>query len=327
MFRLATSLIFLLSYNFLLFSQQDTIEKLLITQIEFGQGTTNINPVKVEAAMNLVARLGQKYQIIPFDVRDSLALTFEKQGKEPTPIALGKELSARKLLLIKVNSFANILRTDIISFDLADSSVRFGKGYAQIRYFTKDKNTPILDPALLTGLQRAFADMLNEPDLYEHLEGNFKVRPAPPLVIGTINYIENDTLSKWEIFRKRQVTSYFAIETIFEFARHSSDFVVFDIPTRDSIYSYFNLYEPENYAPPNANEIQALLNFEVEFYISGEFFWDNGNAYLKLYLCKITEKGLEILKENSKIVKTDNLDDFKKSLELVTKELLNITKE
>lgn len=327
MFRSTKILLWLLILNFSLFSQAATLEKLLIAEIEFGQANSRANHLKVEAAMNLVARFSQKYTIIPMDVRDSIALLLHRKGLEPTPEKLAKELSANKILIIKVKTFANILRADIFCFDLVDNAIKYGKGYAQIRYFVKDKHTPLIDPAILTGLQRAFADMLNEPELYQHLDGNLKVKPAPPLIIGTINYIESDTLSKWEIFRKRQVTSYFAVETIFESARHTPDFVVFDILTRDSIYSYFNLFEPENYAPPNVNEIQALLKFEVEYYISGEFLWDSGNAILKLYLCKISEKGLEIVKESTTVVKNDSLEAFKESLELVTKNLFNITEE
>ncbi|MFN3306256.1 MAG: hypothetical protein ACK42Z_03605 [Candidatus Kapaibacteriota bacterium] len=327
MIKTATMLFLIVCLNIRLFSQTDTLEKLLIAEIDFGQANSRLEHLKVEAAMNLVARFSQKFTLIPTDVRDSLASLLHRNGLEPTPEKLARELSARKILIIKVKTFANILRADIFCYDMVDSSINHGKGYAPIRYFVKDKHTPLIDPAILTGLQRAFADMLEKPELYQHLEGNLKVKPASPLVIGTINYTESDTLSKWEIFRKRQVTSYFAVETIFAIARQSSDFVVFDIPTRDSIYSYFKLYEPENYAPPNLDEIQALLKFEVEYYISGEFFWDNGDAILKLYLCKITENGLEILKESATVVKEDSLEAFKQALELATEDLFNLTND
>lgn len=323
--RLHTILLFCIGLILETYSQSDTLEKILITQIEFGRGVSGLNQLKVEAAMDLVARFSQKYQIIPFDTRDSIAKVLEKKGIEPTPYLLGKEFGASKLLLIRINRLANILRTDLISFNLKDSTVSSGKGYAQIRYFLKEKNEPILDPALLTATQRAFADLLHKPDLYQHLEGSFKVKPAPTLVIGSINYIESDSLARWDIFRKKQVTSYFAVETISETARSSADFIAFDIATRDSIYAFFNLYEPENYSPPNIEEIRALLNFEIDYYISGEFFWDENKAKLRLYLCKITEEGLEIIDEADTIVEKDNLDSYENSLKLVTRKLLNIS--
>lgn len=313
----------LLIFNFVALSQSDTIEKLLLGQINIGKNVTNLNPLKVEAALNLVATFSQRYRLIPLDVRDSIANVLEQKGILPTPYNIGKELNASKLILIWINRLSNILRVDISTFNLKDSTILTGKGYSLIRYFVKDKNEPILDPALLTACQRAFAEMLGEPNLFAHLDGSFKVKPAPTLVIGSINYIESDTLSKWEIFKKKQVTSYFAVETMFEFTRNSQDYVVFDIATRDSIYSYYNLFEPENYSPPTTEEIRALIDFEIEFYLTGEFYWENGNAFIKMYLCKINQEGLEIFKESIKIVKQDNLDSFKEALEQVIKDLFN----
>ncbi|MCX7909620.1 MAG: hypothetical protein N2560_08915 [Ignavibacteria bacterium] len=307
------------------FAQKDTIERILISQVEFGKNVEGLNYLKVEAAMNLVARFSKRFEIIPFDFRDSVAKMLEKNGIEPTHYNIGKQLGASRILALRINRLANIIRTDIFSFNLSDSTFSKGKGYALIRYFKKEKNEPILDPSLLTALQRAFAELINEPLLYSNLEGSLKVKPAPTLVIGAINYIENDTISNWEIFQKKQTTSYFAIETIFEIAMKSTDFVVFDIPTRDTIYAYFNLFEPENFNPPNINEIQALQQFEVDYYIAGEFYWDSGNARLKLILCKITEEGLEIMKEETKIVPEDNIESFKNTLIQLTKDLLNIS--
>ncbi|MGC8957017.1 MAG: hypothetical protein ACP5LT_04225 [Candidatus Kapaibacteriota bacterium] len=319
--------VMLILYNLTAFAQTDTIKKILISEIEFNQNVKGLNPIKVEAAMNLVTRFSNKFQIIPFDLRDSVARELAIKGIEPTPYNVAKEFAADKILLIKVNRFANILRVEFLSYNLVDNTISNSKGYALIRYFTKDKNEPILDPALLTACQRAFAELVNQPNLFSHLEGNLKVKPAPTLVIGSINYIESDSLTKWDLYLRKQTTSYFAIETIFEVARNSKDFVVFDIASRDSIYSYFNLFEPENFAPPNIEEIKALLNFEVDYYLTGELFWANGATNLKLYLCKITEKGLEIIKETSHFVFDDKMDSYKIAIEKATKELLNIEEE
>ncbi|ROL58320.1 hypothetical protein D9V84_00890 [Bacteroidetes/Chlorobi group bacterium Naka2016] len=308
----------------IIFAQSDSLKKILISQIEFGKNTQGLNQIKVEAAMNLVARFSNKFVIIPFDIRDSVAKTLDTKHIEPTPYNLAKELSAEYIFIIRINRLANVLRVDISSYNISNNEISNGKGYALIRYFKKETNEPVLDPALLTASQRAFAEVFNEPYIFNNLEGSLRIKPAPTLVIGSINYVENDTLAKWDIFQKKQVTSYFAIETIFEIAKNSSDFVVFDNATRDSIYAYFNLFEPENYSSPNIEEIKALLNFEVEYYIAGEFFWENNTAKLKLYLCKITDQGLEIIKETVKNVEEDKLDSYKTALETATKELLNI---
>jgi len=318
----------LLIFNYIrVFAVVDTLERILITDVEFGHNVANLNIIKVEAALDLAARLSRKFQIIPIDIRDSVAKELKRKNIEPTPYNLGKELAASKLLIIRINRLANILRVDLSCFDTKDNSISDGKGYAAIRYFIKEKNEPVLDPALLAAFQRALADLIHEPNLYQNLSGSFKVKPAPPLVIGTINYIENDTLNRWDIFRKKQVTSYFALETIFETAHKTNDFVVLDIPTRDSIFSFFQLYEPENFSPPTSAEIKALLDFEIEYYIAGELFWGNGNANLRLFLCKITEEGLKIEKEVLKVISEDSLDSYKNAITSATIDLLNIPKE
>jgi hypothetical protein len=317
--------IFLLNFIFV-YGQNDTnFERILITEIHFGKNLEGLNYIKVEAAMNLAARLAGRYQIIPLDIRDSVAKALQERKIPPTAYSIGKELSASQALIIKINRFANLLRVDFASFNFSDSSVHTSKGYSTIRYYQKEKNSPLLDPALLAACQRAFAELIAKPEVYQNLEGSFKVKPAPTLAIGSINYIEDDSTRKWTIFHEKQVSSFFAIETIFEIARQSPDYVVLDNATRDSIYAYFNLYEPENFNKPTPEEVKALLDFEIEYYITGELFFENGKVVLRLYLCKITEEGLEILDEKSEIVQDDLIEKYKEALENATKKLLKIS--
>jgi len=323
--RFYLCLIFLLNFN-LFYGQNDTnFQRILITEIHFGKNLEGINYLKVEAAMNLAARLTGKYQIIPSDLRDSVAKALQERQIVPTAYSIGKELSASQALIIKLNRFANLLRVDFASYNFSDSSVRTSKGYSAIRYYQKEKDRPLLDPALLTACQRAFAELIDNPNVYQTLDGSFKVKPAPTLAIGSIFYIEDDSTKKWTIFHEKQTSSFFAIETIFEIARQSPDYVVLDNATRDSIFAYFNLYEPENFNKPTPEEIKALLDFEVEYYITGELFFETRNVVLRLYLCKITEEGLEIFDQTSEIVQDDLIEEYKEAIEKATKRLLKIS--
>lgn len=317
-------LCFFIPLHLVLGQTDSTFKKILISEIKFGESVKGISPLKVEAAMNLAVRFAGNYQIIPLDTRDSIAKTLTCRKIEPTPANIGMELKADLALIIKINRFANLLRVDFASYNFSDSSVRTSKGYSIIRYYQKEKDIPLLDPALLSACQRAFALLIDNPDVYRELDGSFKVKPAPTLTIGSINYIEDDSTSKWIIFKDKQLSSFFAIETIFEVARLSPDFVVLDNATRDSIYAFFNLYEPENYNTPTPEEIRALIDFEIEYYIAGELKRIDNQVVLSLYLCKITPEGLQIEDEVQTPVVEDSIEKYKEALVSATRELLKI---
>jgi hypothetical protein len=303
---------------------QEHKEKIFVAKVEFGNNIENLSETKVEAALNLIQRLTNRFELIHNDIRDSIAKILESEGKPPTVLEIGKRSNATRALFFKINRLANILRVDISAYNFLDSSSISGKGYAPIHYKLMDKNEPLYDPALLSATQRAIADLLRDSLMFWGLSGSFKVKPVPTLVIASINYIESDSLKKWEIFRKRQVSSFFAIESIFEEARLSNDFVVFDAETRDSVYALHNFFEPENFSAPSPIEIRALYNLEVEFLLTGELFTESNSVKIRLYLCKIDKDGLIIEKQAEEILPEDNLEKFSQTLKLLTSKLLKI---
>ncbi len=306
-------------------SAQEHKEKIFIAKVEFGSNIENLSETKIEAALNLIQKLTNRFELIFSNTRDSIAKIIESEGKPPTVLEIGKRLNAARALFLKINRLANILRVDISAYNFLDSSSISGKGYAPIHYKLKDKNGPLYDPALLSATQRAIADFLRDSLMFWGLSGSFKVKPAPTLVVASINYIESDTLKKWEIFRKRQVSSFFAVESIFEEARLSNDFVVFDTETRDSVYALYNFFEPENFSAPSPIEIRALYNLEVDLLLTGELFTESGSVKIRLYLCKIDKNGLIIEKQIDDILYEDNLEKFSQTLKLLTSKLLKIT--
>ncbi len=320
-------LCFFIPLSLALGQTDSTLKKILISEIQFGENVKGLSPLKVEAAMNLAARFAGNFQIIPFDTRDSIAKALTNRNIKPTTVNIGKELKADLALIIKINRFANLLRVDFAGYNFLDSSVRTSTGYSTIRYYQKEKDVPLLDPALLSACQRAFALLIDKPDVYRKLEGSFNVKPAPTLTIGSINYIEDDSTAKWVIFKDKQLSSFFAIETIFEVARQSQDFVVLDNATRDSIYAFFNLYEPENYNIPTPEEIRALINFEIEYYIAGELKRIENQVVLSLFLCKITLEGLEITDEVQTPVEEDSIEKYKAALVSASKKLFKMKEE
>jgi hypothetical protein len=98
---------------------------------------------------------------------------------------------------------------------------------------------------------------------------------------------------------------------------------VFDFPTRDSIYSQFNFYAPENYKAPNQMELYALRQFEIEYYITGTFARDTNGAVLTLILVKFTSSGLSEVKQVSANITEDSKTHLEAILEKVVSQLLS----
>lgn len=302
------------------------LEKIFIAQINFGSSILQLSsPLKVEAGLNLVSNLSRKFVLIPSGTIDSAINILKTNGiKQPTALEIGRMLECDKAFFISINRIANILRVDLASFNFADSSTKYGVGYGTIRYFQKEDHQPLIDPALLQALQRAVAVIYEDSLMFFNLDGSLRVKPAPTLVIGSINYIEDDSLKNWEIFRKKQISSYFAIEEIFEVAKSSPDFVVFDIESRDSAYELLNLYEPENYSIVSPLEVKALQMFDVEYYLSGEFFRLEDSPKIRLYLSKVENEGLVLIRQVEAEIIDDSLDEYGKILKKLTKKILNI---
>jgi hypothetical protein len=107
------------------------------------------------------------------------------------------------------------------------------------------------------------------------------------------------------------VDSYFLIESIFKYASESPRYTIFDFATRDSIYTKFNFYSPENYKAPNQMELYALRQFEIEYYITGTFSRDTAGASLTLILVKFTTSGLSEVKQ----IEARVTEDSKKHIE------------
>lgn len=320
----------ILIVNLLLFAcvlqaiPQLRLERVFVAQITLGKNVGELPIIKIEAGLNLVSNLSQKFVLIPSDTIDSLLNIIKSQGIKPTTFEIGKRLNSDKALFINIDRFVNILRVDVSVYDFRDSSTKNAIGYGSIRYYRQDKNEPILDPAILQAFQRAFAIIYNDSLMFFNLEGSLKIKPAPTLVIGSINYIEDDTLRTWDIFRKKQVTSFFAIETIYEVARTSPDFVVYDIESRDSAYALLNLYEPENYSPVSPIEVRALQMLEVEYFLAGEFFRQGDSSKIRLALTKVEKEGLVIIREEEATIEKDSLEEYQKVLQDLTRKILKI---
>lgn len=295
---------------------------LLIGNLTFGHQADSISPLKVEAGINLAAILSKKYSLIPSQIRDSLANYFSSNGIKPQVNIIADTLKADKILFINVSAIQNMLRMEITSADAKPPyDKNTGEGYALMHFIEKD-NKHLYDPAILAAAQRALASAERDSNLYKDEEGNFRVFPAETMVIGGIEYKDNpNQFPRWDIFDNQVISSYDAVESIFEEAKNSEKFVVYDIPTRDTIFSIFNMFIPENYRPPSTPEIEALDKFQVKNYICGTLTKLKEHCNLELSLYKIVNGKLKLIRTEKDIVEKDDITIYRKVLKRLTKKL------
>lgn len=297
---------------------------LLIGNIKLGQKAEIIKATKVEAALNLAAGLSGKYVLIPTILRDSVAVLLSKDGVKPQINILSDTLGADKIVFVLVSRIENMLRVELNLVDAKNTSDRnLGEGFASIHYMFSD-SVLLVDLALLQAVQRAFAVAVKDSNLYANCEESFRVFPAPTLIIGGLDYKENPSyFPKWDLFDRPIVSSYDAVESIFEQAKESSKYVVYDIATRDTIYALFNLYIIENHKPPSYLEIEVLDNFLVRRYITGTFTQQKNSADIELVLYEIIGGKLKPIKSEKGIIQKDDLMEFRRVLKDLTKKLLD----
>jgi len=297
--------------------------RVLPAQIDYGHDV-EINISKYIAALSLAMAWTNKYVLIPADSVDMAIEELEREINYVKPNDLAYYFKADYILFTDSHRFGNMLRTNLTLFKANDPvPVNDGVGYAYLNY--RDANDDIVfDPSLLLSIQRAFADCLRDTNLYAHLDTVYQAYPAPTLAIGSIHYIEHPELVGWNIFESKILSSYDAVQTIFQAAQKSLHYAVFDIETRDAIYGNFNLYGIENYHPALPEEINALASYEVEYYVWGTLKRTRNGAELELSLGKITKQGVLPVKTSVGFVEEDSIEELRSEITRVSKELLDL---
>jgi uncharacterized protein YkuJ len=322
------TLLFIVLFVSPLISQDNLVErpqqrlKIMIANAAFGKAVKDIDRSKLEAAVTLAAALSSKLYLLPGSALDSAARVLKSKGIEPTAIMIAKELSADEILFFNINQLEKILRVGVTSVS-ADSAQlkKEGEGWAAIRYLYKEDDRQLTDPALLSAVQRAFADMYNDSLMYDKAEGSFRVFPAEPTVIGAIDFINDDDLPLWEMFEAKEVYSFDAIETIFSEAIKIPFLVTYDMETRDSVYAKFGLYIVENFNAPSSLELEILEKINVKYYITGNLKRVDGGSFVELFFCELYKGKLNILRSAEGILTKDSMDEMRKLLKKLSDKL------
>lgn len=322
--KISLIFLFILIFGYNSFALTENKLKVMIAQAEFGKNLSHLPLFKIEAGLNLALNLSEKYKLITFIEKDSCLKELKKEKENITVLDLAKALKADLMVFIKINSFVNMMRAEVVSVNVSEPEIKKrGLGYGLIRYYNEENDAVIYDPTILKTLQRAFAGSVRDSNMFIHCSGEYKVRPVPTLVIGGLQYIDDEAYPRWNLFWERVVSSYDALETMFEQAQLSPNYQCYDVETRDSIYSMFNLHIPENYNAPTKFEINALNKMEVEYYLTGEFKRIRTGAFIELRLCKIEGFQLEIIKTVNDFLEKDDKEEFRKILKKLVYKLLD----
>lgn len=294
---------------------------LILADAKVKNPSPEMNFGKIEAAFNLAAPLSKKYLLIPSAAVDSVAESISARGETPNLKAVAEELNADYALFVSAGSIGNLVRIDLKMSDFSRSESLSGYGTAVNRYVSEG-GARALDPAILEAAQRALARAAGDSLLYADAEEGFRVFPTKTLAVGGLEFVGNEDLESWEIFDNKTVSSFFAVESMFESAREIDSYATLDQETRDSIYAAGGLYIPENFKPPTSTEVKILYNFGIDMYLTGKLIRVKDGAKIVLFLCRIEREGLVPIETDEDFLSEDDLDKFKEILQKSTKILL-----
>ncbi len=300
-------------------SLQANPSKVLISNVAQGTGADSISVHKIYTASKLAVDMTNDYITITDSVRKQFATTVSNKTNTDS---IAQTLGVKFFLSSSIDVFQNMLRANITMVDTKTKKEKNGFGYSELRY-EKDGNK-IYDVALLTALQRAMMNVTSDSSLYSHQPKEYRTKTVKSLVIGGFMFDDGDSPLIWKIFNNKSVMSYFASETIYQAAKESDDYAVYDLNSRDSMYAAFNLFLMENFTPPSNTELKILNTFAVENFIFGSIKRVKSHAEVKIVLTELKDGNLSIIRTEVVRLEDDYKDDFEKLIKTMTNKILLI---
>ncbi|MBK9249445.1 MAG: hypothetical protein IPM69_15350 [Ignavibacteria bacterium] len=305
----------------------ETIKRVVVASVQLGDNVPSTLERKVDAAIGLACFASNRYSSISFAMRDSVVKKLQNEGKDASALEVATELKADRIVFLQINRIANILRVELA----VNSGDKFaqtskGEGYSLLKYHQNDTSI-IYDPSLLEAIQRAFAAAEKDSMMFAAAEKDMRVFPAPPLAIVGIEFKDSlKIISKLFDLKSQPVNGYDAVLTIFQAAKESTKYAVFDMDTRDTIYALENLVYVENNQAPSVVELKVLTKFGIYHCITGSLSRTEESTVLTLQLCTISTNGAltKIRAERAIISDEDNISELRQSLTRLTRKLLKI---
>lgn len=276
--------------------------KVLIADIRTDTADASMRVGKIEAGFALACELTGQFTAIPGAVRDSFLLAVQNnpalvrkysmsmRSDSLTVADVAHGLDATGIAYLFSARIGNLVRSDLLlavgtKYDMKATGI----GYAAIRY--ADPKQRIADPAILASQQRALCVALRDTALYASADSTLNVRPAVPVVVGGMEFIENSTLIPWTLIREKITASYDAALIAVEALQQNPRIVAVDLETRDSIYGMAKMYLTENYNPVSKTELGTLRAFDLRHIVTGKIVRVQGGADLTMSMNWINDDG------------------------------------
>lgn len=257
-------------------------QRIMIGGVSFPQTDTLLSSYKGEAALALACELSPSYRLVPNDVRDSVARLVPDSLRTAQVVA--DRIGAELIAFVDIARIVNLVRVHITIVGGEGWIVSTeGTGYAT-SFLTEDgTGRRVIDPAILTAMQRALCQAVLQPDLYATADSGFRVKPTHLTALGGTQFLDNAKgLAPWALFREKVAASFDVASTIVAALRRHDTLTVIDMETRDSIYAMAGLFMVENYNPASATELKILKGFEVTRLITGLCERIRGGAGLRI---------------------------------------------
>lgn len=257
------------------------VQEVMIGGMQYDTSDAYISAKKIETGLSIALGATGKYAVIPNDVRDSLL----RSRRDTLSVLLAADyLKAELIVFCNVGRIGKLVRSEVVILG-GDGFVLnlSGIGYGITTIEEDSSKTLIIDPAILSSIQRAVCTALQDTSLYGSASPILRVQPAELAVVGGIDFQEPPSgLDRWSLFEEKVSASYDVAQIIVEALRDTRNLVMIDLDTRDSIFAKARLYMIENYNPTTVAELKILSAFEVSRIITGRIERNPDGAVLTL---------------------------------------------
>lgn len=297
----------------------------MLGKVDFKGDSTSLNIQKYDAALNLALKISGKYSYFGISqIQQFLKENPEYSNSKISDIA--KQNDVDYLAISQVNTLKHIIRTNIALNSISDDfQSQNGIGYDEVNYIDSKSGELVYDTSLLNSLMRALSSATKDSLLYVKKDLDINIKPVPTLVIGSIAFLDNsDAEDEWNLYLDKEISSYSAVETIYDIIKYSNDYVVYDTETRDTVYNLFGFHIVENYSQPSNHEIKALYQMAIDYYVAGSLVKSDDGAELMLGIYLITNDGLKAVKVEKENFTDDSRMVFLEHINRATKRLFNL---
>ncbi len=298
-------------------------EILMPTAVQLAKKAQYMNQKDVNEALCLAVNLSKEYGTVNFERIDSLRKTMPQTLEKININDIAKRFGTDKVIYASLNTLNNVIRAELIIKSLSDSTYfKKAEGWSVMNYRDILDDKVIYIPTVIEVFQRAFASAMCDTMMYDSYRNDYRVYPAEPLIVCGLEYENNDTLPKWELFERKQLSSYDAVENICTVASFHPDYAVFDLASRDTLWGLVKNFEVFNFKAASIMDIQAMSAIGVKNFITGYIKRIPEGAEIGLRLFEIRRDKAEAMKTKTRILEKDNLESMRYAMKYLTIELL-----